>query len=225
MSILYTNRGHFYCPHTRPVLIDCNFIVDSTNGNGLGIRNLKGQGVKNIFMHTSATPGTGGGGVLNPNPASGLIVVQFSDNYNRYYGGFAGFIGPQSTSSTSTVANVINVIAVLGTATLAQWLAVGLPPGIIPAVGVAFIATSSSVIGGSAQTILNTATGAGIGHIEGAGDPNLALGPVPVGGSPNRGGTLNFSCYSTNTLTAPANGTAIGMAFYLGQSSVSVKGE
>ena len=38
----------------------------------------KRQYVKNVYMHTSATPATG-----NPNPASGLILVKLTDNYNR----------------------------------------------------------------------------------------------------------------------------------------------
>lgn len=49
----------------QPILVDCNFVVDSTNGNGLGIRNLKGPVVKNVFMYTSAVPARG-----NPNPST-----------------------------------------------------------------------------------------------------------------------------------------------------------
>lgn len=225
MSILYTNRGHFYCPHTRPILLDCNFIVDPANGNGLGIRSLKGQGIKNVFMHTSATPGTGKGGLLNPNPASGVIMVQFADNFNRYYGGFSGFVPTIGTPSTSTSANAINTIVALGTATYAQWLAVGMPPGTVPAVGVSFIATSSSLIGGSAE-VAPAATGySGIDHIEVVGDPNTTIMPVPVGGSSNFGGFLYAACLFEGALTAPVTNTTIGMSFYLGQSSVSVKGE
>lgn len=45
----------FWTKHKFPVLLDCNFIVDSTNGNGLGQRSLSGQGVDNVFMHTTAS--------------------------------------------------------------------------------------------------------------------------------------------------------------------------
>lgn len=225
MSTLWTNRGHFYCPHVRPVLVDCNFIVDPTNGNGFGVRALKGQGVASLFMHTSATPRRASNGQLNPNPVSGVIQVQFTDQFMRYFGGFAGFIPPVGTPVTSTVSNAINVIVVLGTATLAQWLAVGLPPGIVPAVGVAFIATSSAVIGGGAE-VAPAATGySGIDHIEVVGDPNLTINPIPVGGSPNVGGFIQMACLFEGALTAPAPGTAIGLSFYLSQSSVMVKGE
>ena len=53
-NMIGNNGGRMYSFGAQPVLIDCNFIVDSTNGNGLGIRSLKGQGVKDVFMHTTA---------------------------------------------------------------------------------------------------------------------------------------------------------------------------
>src|SRR5271165_7105201 len=91
-----------------PVLIDCNFIVDSANGNGLGIRSLKptgaANGIASIYMHTSATPAPG-----NPNPAPGYIVVNFSDSYFGYLGGFSGQVSPLGASSSSTTANTPEV--------------------------------------------------------------------------------------------------------------------
>lgn len=49
------NGGRMFSFGAQPVLIDCNFIVDATNGNGMGIRSLKGQGVRNVYMATSAS--------------------------------------------------------------------------------------------------------------------------------------------------------------------------
>ncbi len=49
------NGGRLYSFAAQPVLIDCNFVVDSTNGNGLGQRQFKGQGVKQVYMATSAS--------------------------------------------------------------------------------------------------------------------------------------------------------------------------
>lgn len=95
------NGGRYYSFLNRPVLVDCNFIVDATNGNGLGVRSVKGSGVRNVFMHTSATPGKGLGGFLNPNPASGYALVQLHNNYNRYAGGFSGFVSPLSGSNVA----------------------------------------------------------------------------------------------------------------------------
>lgn len=98
---LGNNYGNQYSFLSKPVWVDCNFVVDATNGNGLGIRSLKGQGVRNVFMHTSATPGKGQGGYLNPNPASGYALVQLQYNYNRYCGGFYGFASPTTGSTVA----------------------------------------------------------------------------------------------------------------------------
>ncbi len=126
---LGNNGGRLYSFGAQPVLIDCNFVVDSTNGNGLGIRSLKGQGVENVFMHTSATPGKGPNGLLNPNPAVGLAWVQLSNNYNRYLGGFSGFAAPTTggtlaiNSTALTIGNPYIIASVghaaAGTATIA----------------------------------------------------------------------------------------------------------
>lgn len=221
MSTTWINRGHFYVPHVRPILVDCNFVVTPTDPTG--ITSLKGQGVQNVFMHTSTTPGAGPNGFVNPNPANGIIMVQLADNFYKLYQLEASFHAPNGAATTSSVANVINVITVLGTATLAQWQAVGLPPGITPAVGVSFIATSAAVIGGSAQTAIVAAAGAGVDHIEHTGGLNLA--PIPHGGSPHVGGFLYCSAYKNTVLTAPATGTVIRLSMYMSQSSVVVSGE
>ena len=208
-----------------PILLSCNFIVDSTNGNGLGIRSLKGSGIQNIYMHTSATPATG-----NPNPASGNILVQFQDQYNRYLSGFSGFVSPLSgTPLTATVAHTAYVIVSLGTATLAQWQAVGLPKGVVPAVGVGFVATTSGTIGGSAA--VEVPSNSGIMSIEVVGDPNQTIiSPIPLlpttpAGS-QVGGQMLLQCLnSSDALTAPANGSVIGLNFYLSNSSIQLAGQ
>lgn len=88
------NGGRFYSDLVKPVLIDCNFVVDAANGNGLGIRNLKGSLVRNVFMHTSASAGVGANNVLNPNPPVGYVLIQLKSGYSRYAGGFSGFVSP-----------------------------------------------------------------------------------------------------------------------------------
>ena len=93
-NALGNNGGRLYSFASQPVLIDCNFVVDPTNGNGLGINSLKGQGVKNVYMHTSASAAPG-----NPNPASGYALIQLASNYNRYLGGFSGFVSPITGSA------------------------------------------------------------------------------------------------------------------------------
>lgn len=106
---LGNNYGKFYSFLSKPVWVDCNFIVDASNGNGLGIRSLKGQGVANAFMHTSATPGKGANGYLNPNPAPGYALIQLAYNYNRYCGGFYGFASPTTGSSLAINASALTI--------------------------------------------------------------------------------------------------------------------
>lgn len=108
-SALGNNYGKFYSMLNKPVLVDCNFVVDSTNGNGLGIRSLKGQGVKNVFMHTSASPGRGPNGYLNPNPAVGFALIQITYNYARYYGGFSGFVSPTAGSNIAINGSALTI--------------------------------------------------------------------------------------------------------------------
>jgi hypothetical protein len=113
------NKGLTYSNIVSPTQIDINFIVDSTNGNGLGIRSLKSNGfVRNVFMHTSATPGKSDN-YTNPNPASGYALIQFKSNYNVYLGGFSGFNPPTSGSSISidgssvlTIGNPYTIVSV-----------------------------------------------------------------------------------------------------------------
>lgn len=118
-NALGNNGGRSYSFLNRPVSIDCNFIVDATNGNGLGVRSVKGAGIRNIFMHTSATPGLGLGGFLNPNPPSGYAIVQMHTNYNRYCGGFDGFVSPTTggtlaINGTALTANNPYIVASVG---------------------------------------------------------------------------------------------------------------
>ncbi len=363
------NGGRFYSTLVKPVLVDCNFVVDAANGNGLGIRSLKGSGVRNVFMHTSTTPGKGEGGYLNPNPAAGYALIQLRDNYSRYVGGFSGFASPLSGSSlaingsaltahapyvivsvghgtagavtiapvadvsgslastwfslydsygntfiiwfsvsgvgkapsgvsgtlvqqsivtndtaatigadlvvtingllantpqnpsapsvasfsaagttTVTVTNTLNVpfpggpadgaipttftMAVTRSKTnLQNWQNVGVPKGVVPAVGVSFIATATGDANGSTG-LVQAPLVSGTSVFEIVGDPTQSFSPIPMGGTGNKGGWLLVSLLSatnssTTTLvaTAPADNSVCGLSFYVEQSSVLISGE
>jgi hypothetical protein len=214
------NGGHYYSNITQPTKIDLNFVVDSTNGNGLGIRSLKSNGyVRNVFMHTSATPGSNDG-ALNPNPASGLILVQFKNSFNYYLGGFSGFVSPLSgTPLTSTTSGVGYVIVSLGTTTLAQWQAAGVPQGLTPSVGMAFVAIATGAIGGTGA--VETPSSSGIMSLEVVGDPNQSIRNSNV--YQNGGAYLLLQALNTSDAqTAPANNTVIGMSAFFDLSSVSI---
>lgn len=220
-------NSRIYTGHVMPVLLDCNFVVDSTNGNGLGIRSLKGPFVANAFMHTSSTPAGG-----NPNPAAGTIVIQLQDNFNRSYSGFNASVSPASGSAvkidnSAMTAGVAYIITTLGNATAAKWHAIGVPAGVTPAVGVSFIAASNGGAGNTltSRVMTTAAAGSGIMSIETVGDPNLSIAPNP-GANQGYGASFILQCRDiTGAIAAPADGTVISLSFYLSNSSVLVGGE
>jgi hypothetical protein len=229
----FASGGKIYSMHVKPVLLDCNFVVDSANGNGLGIRSLKGPMIQNVFMHTSASPGQGNSNpaspnvsVINPNPAPGTIVVQFQDNFNRSFSGCSSNVSPVSGSPlTSVVANTAYTIVSLGSSSAAQLQAVGLPSGIAPAVGASFIASQSAAIAGGAAVEIAAAAGSGIMSIETLGDPNQTIAPNPSA-SQGFGGYIILQCRNNSAaIAAPADGSVISLQFLLSDSSVQVMGE
>lgn len=216
------NGKSFYTNVCKPCDIHLNFVVDAANGNGLGIRSLKSNGyVENVFMHTSSTPGSNNGH-LNPNPATGFALIQFKNNFNFYLGGFSGFVSPVSGSPlTSTTQHNAQIIVSLGTATLAQWQAKGVPPGLTPAVGLAFIATATGTIGGSAAVEIPSVSG--IASVEVVGDPNQSIKNSSI--ATNAGAYLLVQFLNGSAApTAPADGSVCGMVVQMDGSSVTVDG-
>jgi hypothetical protein len=216
------NGGHFYSNVTWPVALSCNFVVDSTNGNGLGIRNIKSNGyVENVFMHTTASPGVGGNGITNPNPEAGIIMVQFKNNFKTYLGGFSGFVSPTTGSTlTSITSHTPYIIASLGTTTLAQWVAAGVPVGVTPAVGLSFVAIETASIGGTG-TVLAVGT-SGCVSVEVIGNTDLA---TSASIATNSGEWLILQCLNgSSAVTAPANNTVVGMTSFFDRSTVTIDG-
>lgn len=123
---LGNNGGRFYSSLVKPVLIDCNFVVDSTNGNGLGIKSLKGSLVRDVFMYTTQTAGKGNSGLTNPmahTASEGYALVKLKNNYARYCGGFHGFVCPSTggnvaINGSALTVGVPYVISAVGHATL-----------------------------------------------------------------------------------------------------------
>lgn len=229
-------NSRIYTGHVMPVLLDLNFVVDSTNGNGLGIRSLKGPYIQNVFMHTSVTPGIGNSNpatpaipVTNPNPASGTIIIQLQDNYNRAYTGGNSIVSPIGTPaviSSGLTVGVAYIITAVGDATAANWIAVGLPVGITPAVGASFIATSTGA-GSSASSMVapTAAVGSGVASIETVGDSNIGLAPNP-GSNQGYAGQIILQCRDyAGAIVAPANGSVISLSLLLSNSSVLIQGE
>ena len=219
----------YYTLHTKPTQLDCNFVVDSNNGNGLGIRSLKGPGIANVYMHTNATPAAS-----NPNPASGYIYVKFQENYNRYYFGDWGTISPLSGTNVAVTAagalltvGSVYVITSVGSSTLADWIALGVPVGITPAPGVPFVAKATGAGVGTGQVQLPKTGGSGIQSLELIGDPNTTLNSAaPVIATGTSGSYMIIECLNAaGTLAAPVDGTVMALSFILSNSSITNLGE
>lgn len=209
------NGGHFYSNITKPVKIDLNFVVDATNGNGLGIRSLKSNGyVRNVFMHTSSTPGSNDG-ALNPNPASGYALIQLKNNYNYYLGGFSGFVSPtSSTLLTSTTAGNAYIIANIGSA-----------------LGYVFTVTSAGATQGATYTnngqtftVLATISAATTLRMSGTGAPAASGTLTKASGTGDA--TITFSAFTGGAATSLAQWQAAGLPRGLvptvGQSFIAI---
>ena len=204
--------------------VELNFTVDSTNGNGLGVRSIKSNGyVENVFMHTSATPGIGNNKLLNPNPAVGFAWIQFKNNFNYSLSGSYSIASPVSgTPLTSVTSGSAYIIVSLGTTTLAQWQAVGLPLGFTPTVGQSFIAKATQAIGGTGAVEAPLATGSGIVAIDIIGDPNQLINNSSIAANAGAWVLLRFLAGSTLAATAPADNSVIALRFRFDGSSVSI---
>lgn len=197
----------FYTKHMMPVLLDCNFTVGATGAVTAGT--VKGPGVYAVTRL-----------------ATGTYKVQFNDNYNKFYAGFSGFVSDTtgSTAVGSISPGTVYIIASLGTTTTAQWVTAGVPAGITPAVGVAFLCAATSSGTGTCSTPVNS----GITKVEVIGLPNTTIAPL----GQQQGGyvivqTLGATDASTTTLIPkdPAEGSICYLSFYLSNSSVTVQGE
>lgn len=173
-----TSRGYglngksIYMNATKPMSTWVNFTVTPTNG--LGVTSVKSNGYANyVFMHTSTTP-TASNGITNPNPANGYAMIGLTNNFNKYLGlRWHIDYAATSTGTTSVTAGSVYTITALGTATAAQWLAVGLPAWLTATVGQTFIATASQSIGGSATVGIPGVPN--ISTISVVGDPNQTI--------------------------------------------------
>lgn len=215
------NGGHFYSNITQPVKLDVQFTVDATNG--LGVTSVKSNGyVRNVFMHTSGAP-TSNNGYLNPNPAAGFVLLQFNNNYKKYLGHAASFRSPPSgVSLTATTAGLAYIIITVGTTTLAQWQAAGLPLGVTPAVGVSFIATATGAIGGTGTVNVPATNGSLIVTSDVIGNPDLSTS-LPIASYGGEWLLLRF-LNGSMVITAPAAGSVCSLSVCLDISSVTIDG-
>lgn len=200
----WLNGQKLYTNLAAPTMINLQFEVDPTDPTG--IANLKSNGlVKAVYMHSSD------GSPVGPNPANGVIVVQLQDNYASMINMESSLVSPASGSDlsvraadTALTVGQPYVISVLGAATAANWITLGVPSGITPAVGVMFIAQATGA-GTNSVSKVQAITKSGISSVELMGDPQAMLGPQGVS---NQGAWLFLQCVSDSTASTAAAITA-----------------
>lgn len=200
------NGKSYYTNVSKPTDVNLQFTVTPTNG--LGITSLKSNGyVRNVFMHTSTTPGVNDG-YTNPNPLAGFALVQFTNNFNKYLSGFVQVQAPTTGSikvdNSALTAGQAYVITTLGNATAAQWTLVGVPAGITPAVGVSFIATSVGAGSNAFTSRVSTPTTAGVFSAEVVGDPTMSIASANIA---SNGGAWVLMQFMGGAFTGSALGT------------------
>lgn len=165
-------------------------------------------------------------------PAPGTIVVRLEDNFNQYLKFFKAVVSPTSgtalkVDNAALIAGTAYIITTVGNTTRAQWTALGVPPGVTPAVGVSFVSlTTGPGANTSTSRVMTTAlAGSDIATIEVDGDPTLSIAPDPT---KNQGFGAQFILQARTyggAQTAPADGSTISLAFLLNDSGVKVQGE
>ena len=185
-----------------------------------GAVTLSAASTINVQLPTPATVAAG-----NPNPAPGYAWIHLKNNFNRYIGGFQGFVSPLSGSnvavnSTSLTLGQAYVIVSVGTSTLADWQAIGLPAGFTPTVGQSFIAIKSGNGSGSGQ--VQKPSQSGINAIEVVGDPNQMISNSSI--AANAGAWLLVQFLSNSGVTAPLDNSVCGMQILMDGSSVTIDG-
>lgn len=203
-NVTWQNAGHFYAPHVMPILTDCNIQIGGTGAVGTVV----GPRISSVTRL-----------------AVGTYKIKFQDNYNALFGVQAMLQAPVSGSNvavTGVTPGVVYQITVLGTTTTAQWVTAGVPAGITPAVGVAFLAAATS--SGTGQVKILGASGVNTVEIVGVTNTQLA----PTGGSVYMGGYVIVKCIgptasgdTTPIAVDPASGSALYLQMYLSNSSAS----
>lgn len=197
------NGKSLYTNVAKPQDVSLQFTVTPTNG--LGITSLKSNGyVRNVFMHTSTTP-TANDGYTNPNPAAGYALVQFKNNFNYYLGGFAQMRTPTATSTaidnSALTIGLAYVITIVGDASLATWQAIGVPPGVTPAVGVSFVALTVGAGSNTSTSRVQVPTTSGVFGVEVVGNPSVSLSSSNIA---SNGGAWVLLQFMGATFTAGA---------------------
>jgi hypothetical protein len=197
-----------YTKHGKPVILDVKIPIGATGAVGTLVG---GAGIASVVRN-----------------AAGVYQINLLDSYNKFLGLMPSVLSPNSGSSilvasAGTVSGTTYVITIVGTTTTAGWQSLGLPIGIVPAVGVAFKATATATAAGTGAVQVQAVSG--IACVEIIGNPSLTInvsGTQGVLANPYIIiQTLAATNSSTTTLVAtdPASGSSLQLALYLSDAS------
>lgn len=220
------NGKSLYSNVAMPKDVNLQFTVTPTNG--LGVTSIKSNGyVENVFMHTSTTPAIGNAGITNPNPANGYALVQFKNNFNYFLNADVRFQAPSTGSvkidNSALTAGNPYIIATVGDASLSMWQGVGVPVGLTPTVGLAFIATSVGAGSNTSSSRVSTPSSSGIVMSEVVGLPNSSIANSNIASYAGAWIMLQFSS-ATASVAAPAAGSVCCVKFSYDGSTVTIDG-
>ncbi len=175
----YASPGKIYSAHVQPVLIDCNFIVDSTAQ--FGRRSLKGPTVHQVLMQQTSGA---------PTPPAGSPALGASRNF--------------AVLAASTITNTGATVITGDMGLYAGTSVVGFPPGSV--VGVQHItdavAQQAQTDAGISYTDLSTRTSTPISAI-------LDGQTLSAGVYTESSGTFNLAASGNGTLTLNGSATDI----------------
>lgn len=167
-----------------------------------------------------------GGGIASVTRlAAGVHRIVPQDQYNLFFCGVPNIISPSTGGAVAGGAFVpatLYTILTLGNTTVAQWVAAGLPLGVVPTIGLPFVATTVGAGTGTVQAV----TPSGISITELAGSPNVH-GSLAT---PAQGLVLGFygptdATHTPPILTDPASGSVVKYGYFLRNSSVKTGGQ
>ena len=185
------------------------------------------QGQFSIGSSGAVSAVQGNGVVSVTHAGTGVYWVILRDSYNKFMA--LGATQEETSDTPATIASgltsgVVYVITTVGDASAADWLAVGLPSGQTPAVGVSFLSTST----GSG----NSTTARVGGVIATSTANNLTVNTIgsvtkTLHGNALIGGAFALVCRlgSSGALADPANGAVLKFDLLMRNSSVKGLGE
>lgn len=189
---------------------------DFTVGSSGAVSDVNGSGIDDV-VHVD----------------TGVYQVKLSDSYNRlldFQCSAEEPVGTPATIASGLTSGLAYSITTVGDASLADWHSVGLPVGVVPAVGVSFVATST---GSGNATTARVAPVAGTSTADAQvynlfGNPDLTVNcsvPGNAGAAKQAGYFLFVVRSGVGVVTDPPSGAKLKLSMHLRNSSVKGKGE